>query len=89
MLFEMGYKPHEVDAVQMADFNFILTGYYRSQEREANLTRHIVWAVIQHAGMGRQEKLSPKDIWPLNMDTEDEKKMITSLKMALDLLKEF
>ena len=67
----------------------IVAGYYRKQEREANLTRSIMWAVIQHGGMGRTDKLTPRDIWPLNMDQEDEKQMITTLKMAMDLLKEF
>ncbi|ASU34420.1 hypothetical protein MuYL_2533 [Mucilaginibacter xinganensis] len=39
--------------------------------------------------MGNPDKDTPRDIWPLNMDREDEKQMISTLKMALELLKEF
>jgi hypothetical protein len=85
----MGYKPHEVDAVQMADFNFILSGYYRKQERDANIARNVMYYIKHFGGYGNADKDSPRDIWPLNMDSEDEKKMITSLKMAMELLKEF
>lgn len=48
-----------------------------------------MWYVKHFAGMGNADKDLPKDIWPLNMDQEDTKQMITTLKMALDLLKEF
>lgn len=48
-----------------------------------------MWYVKHFGGMGNADKDLPKDIWPLNMDDEDEKRMITTLGMALDLLKEF
>lgn len=48
-----------------------------------------MWYIKHFGGMGNPDKDQPKDIWPLNMDSEDEKKMITTLNMALDLLKEF
>lgn len=67
----------------------ILSGYYRSQERETNLTRNLMWMVKHYGGVGNADKDTPRDIWPLSMDTEDEKKMITTLNMALELLKEF
>lgn len=73
----------------MCDFNFILSGYYRRQEQNANVARNIMWYIKHFAGMGNVDRDLPKDIWPLNMDSEDEKKMITTLKMAEDLLKEF
>lgn len=45
---------------------------------------------IKHfGGMGNPDKDTPRDIWPLNLDNEDTKQMITSVKMALELLKEF
>lgn len=67
----------------------IIAGYYRKQERDANLARNVMWYIKHFGGMGNADKDLPKDIWPLNMDLEDEKKMITTLKMALELLKEF
>ena len=67
----------------------IIAGYYRKQERDANLARNIMWFIKHYGGMGNPDRDLPKDIWPLNMDSEDEKKMITTLKMAIELLKEF
>lgn len=40
-------------------------------------------------GIGNADKTAPRDIWPLNMDLEDSKLMITNVKMAIELLKEF
>jgi len=67
----------------------IISGYYRKQERDANLARNVMWYIKHFSGMGNPERDLPKDIWPLNMDNEDQKQMITTLKMALELLKEF
>lgn len=39
--------------------------------------------------MGNADRDLPKDIWPLEMDSEDVKRMITSIDMAIELLKEF
>jgi hypothetical protein len=40
-------------------------------------------------GMGGSEVTQPKDVWPLPMDSENEKKMITTVKQAFVMLKEF
>lgn len=67
----------------------IIAGYYRKQERDANLARNVIWYIKHFGGMGNADADTPKDLWPLNMDQEDTKQMITTLKMALDLIKEF
>lgn len=85
----MGYKPWEIDQVLYKDFNLILTGYYRKQERDANIARNIMFYIKHFGGLGNPDKDTPRDIWPLNLDTEDEKRMIINLKMAQELLKEF
>lgn len=81
--------PHQVDAVLLKDFNLIITGYYRRQDREWNQTRHLLSFIKTFGGMGGSEYTPPQDIWPLPMDTEDEVKMITSLKLAIELLNDF
>lgn len=78
-----------MDQVLYRDYNMIISGYYRKQERDANLARNVMWYIKHFGGMGNEDKDLPKDIWPLNMDNEDAKQMISTLKMALDLLKEF
>lgn len=85
----MGLKPQEVKALYLRDFNLMLTGYFRRKEIEDNRMRHIVWSVMQFGGMGNPDPISPQNIWPLSMDKEAEKRMITSLAMAAQLLKEF
>lgn len=85
----MGLKPIEVKALLYKDFNLMLGGYHKRLEQERNHIRHIVWAVMSYSGMGLESPIQPQDVWPLDMDKEDEKKMITSLKMAMELLNEF
>lgn len=85
----MGMKPHEVKALYLRDFNLMLTGYFRRKEIEDNRMRHIMWSVINFGGMGTTSPVTPDHIWPLTMDKEVEKRMITSLAMAIQLLKEF
>lgn len=67
----------------------MLTGYLAKQDREWNRTRHLMAYIQTFAGMGAKEVARPQDIWPLPMDREGEKKMITTEKQALELLKEF
>lgn len=73
----------------MRDFNFILSGYYRRLERDKEVGRNIMWFVKHYGGLGNPDKDTPQDIWSLSMDDEDTKKMITSLKMAIEMIKEF
>lgn len=48
-----------------------------------------MWYVKHFGGMGNAEKDLPKDIWRLNMDDEDVKRMVTTYDMAIELLNEF
>lgn len=54
-----------------------------------NIGRNIMWYIKVFGGMGSSEAGLPRDIWPLSLDKEDEKQMITNIKMANDLLLEF
>lgn len=85
----MGLKPSEVKTLTLKDFNLMLTGYYRRQDHEWNRTRHIMSFILNYGGMGASDHYKPQDIWPLQMDKEDEKKMITTIHQAIELLKEF
>lgn len=85
----MGLKPAEVERCTLKDFNLMLTGYQRRQEREWDRTRHIMAFILNYAGWGAKEFHHPKDIYPLGLDKENEKRKITTLKQALALLKEF
>ncbi len=68
----------------------MLTGNIKRQERDWNHTRHIMAYILNYAGMGGPETfIGPKDIWPLSIDKEDEKRMITNMLQAKELLKEF
>lgn len=48
-----------------------------------------MWFIKHFGGMGSAEKDLPSDIWPLDLDNEDKKHMITTLQMAKDLINEF
>lgn len=85
----MNLLPMQVKALTLRDFNLMLTGHYRRQEQQWNHTRHIMSYVLNYGGMGASEHYKPQDIWPLQMDKEDEKKMITTIHQAMQLLKEF
>lgn len=85
----MGLKPLEVEACTLKDFNLMLIGYQRRQEREWDRARHIMAFVANYAGFGSREVLHPKDVYPLELDRENEKRRITTLKQALSLLTEF
>lgn len=85
----MGLKPNEVKSLYLRDFNLMLTGHYKRQEQQWNHTRHIMTYVLNYGGMGLAEPFKPQDIWPLHMDKEDEKRMITTMQQAMDLLKQF
>lgn len=85
----MGLKPGEVKALYLRDFNLMLTGYFRRKEVEDNRMRHIMWSVVNFSGMGLESPITPESIWPLTMDKQTEKRMITTLAMAIQLLKEF
>lgn len=85
----MGLKPREVKALLYKEFNLMLTGYFRQQEHEWNRTRHLMQYIQVFGGMGASQVTRVQDIWPLQLDKEFEKRMITSLLMAKQLLKEF
>jgi hypothetical protein len=67
----------------------MLTGYYRKQEQEWDRTRHIMSYVVSFAGMGGGKFYKPSDVLPLALDMEGEKRMITTMHMAMLLLKDF
>lgn len=85
----MGLKPVEVEACTLRDFDLMMTGYQRRQERDWDRTRHIMSYILNFSGWGAKEFQYPKDILPLNIDKENERRKITTLKQALALLKEF
>lgn len=67
----------------------MLHGYARRKEHEWNHTRHIMAYVLNYGGLGAKETYKPQDIWPLELDKEDEKRMITTMAQAMILLKDF
>lgn len=85
----MGLRPAEVKALLFKDFWLMLSGYERRLEKEWDRTRNIIWATIKFSGMGAPDVPSARDLYPLSMDRELEKRMITNLAMARELFKEF
>lgn len=85
----MGLKPKEVKALLLRDFDLMLTGYQRRQERETNRTRHLLSFIQAFSGMGGSEYIPPEQIWPLALDEENKKRMITTFAQAKQLLKDF
>jgi len=81
--------PKDVKSLHLKDFLLIHNGYEKRQQREVNQTRNIMAYIRMFGGMGSSELVFPKDVWPLPMDKENEKKMITTMKQALAMLKEF
>lgn len=89
MLYELGYKPLEVAAVTLSQFQLIATGYQLKEEKEWNRTRHIMYSVINFAGFGAKEALPPEQIISLQCDTENQKKPIRTMYQVMQLFKEF
>lgn len=85
----MGLRPLEVEACTLRDFSLMMTGYQRREEREWDRTRHIMAFILNFSGWGAKEFQHPKDIYPLGIDRENEKRRITTLKQAWALLNEF
>lgn len=81
--------PLEIKKLTLKEFSLMLTGYLAKQDREWDRTRHIMSYIATYAGMGAKEFVSPQSIYPLPIDKEGEKRMITTEKQALELLKEF
>lgn len=73
----------------MRDFELILTGHRRRQEHDVNQTRHILSFIRAFSGMGASEYVSPAELWPLSIDLEGQKQMITTFEQAKKLFKEF
>jgi hypothetical protein len=46
-------------------------------------------AVMNAQGRIYQNPITPESIWPLNIDRRYEKKMITTMAQAMQLLKEY
>lgn len=85
----MGLKPMEVKSLLLKDFNLMLLGHERRLEHDKNMTRHIMAFQQAFGGMGASEWMGPDKIWPLQMDKDLEIRPITTLKQAMQLLKEF
>lgn len=85
----MGLKPDEVNALTLREFAQMQAGYLRREEKITNLARNLMATVINFGGLGTKTPVTAATIWPLNLDKEDQKRMITTLQQAMDLLKEF
>lgn len=85
----MGFREPEVHFIELREFDLLLTGYQRRQDRETNRTRHILSFIQAFSGMGASEFTPPDKIWPLAIDEEGKKRMITTIEQAKKLFKEF
>lgn len=64
-------------------------GYVRREEKKWQHTRELMAYTLNFSGFGARDITHSKDLVPLDLDKEQQKRMITSLSMAMDLLKEF
>lgn len=85
----MGLKPVEVRMLTLKEFDLMLTGYNRRQEREWDRTRHLLSFIQTFAGIGASQYTSPQELFPLSLDNENKKRMITTMAQAKTLYKEF
>lgn len=85
----MGIRQPEVDFIELKEFDLLLTGYIRRQERETNRTRHLLSSIEAFSGMGGGTYTPPQERWPLAIDEENKKQMIATLSQAKKLYKEF
>ena len=85
----MGLKPVEVRLLTMKEFNLMFTGYLAKEDREWNRTRHIMSYIASFSGFGAKDFIHPQSVWPLQMDNEEKKKYIKTLKQCLELINEF
>lgn len=85
----MGFEKPKIDFIELKEYEMLLTGYHRRQDRETNRTRHLLSFIQAFSGVGGSEYISPQEIWPLAIDDEGKKRMITSLEQAKKLYKEF
>ena len=85
----MGLRPWEIKKITLGEYALMYIGYHRRHEQEWNRTRHLMYAVINFGGMGTTTTVPPSQIWPLDMDSYGEQKMITTLAQAIQLLREF
>lgn len=88
LAYEMGLKPLEVESCTLREFDLLMTGYHRREEKEWNRTRHMM-SYIASCAYGAPKFIPPRDIITLEMDKEDGIRPITTLKQALSLLNEF
>lgn len=75
--------------ITLAEFDLILTGYHRRLEKEINQTRNIIAATLNIQGKILKKEVTPQGVWPLDMDRQRQKKMITTMADAMKLLKEY
>lgn len=85
----MGLKPAEVNVLTLREFAQMQAGYLRREEKITNLARNLMATVINFGGLGTKTPVTATQIWPLNLDKEGQKRMITTLQQAMELLKEF
>lgn len=88
MAYEIGLKPLEVEQCTLREFNLLLTGYQRREERELHRTR-LQMSYIASYAFGQTKFVHPRDILKLDMDKEDVVRPITTHKQAVALLNEF
>ncbi len=88
MAYEIGLKPLEVEQCTLREFNLMMTGYHRREERETNRTRMMMSYIASYA-FGQTKFIAPRDIIPLDMDKEDVLRPISTHKQAEALLNEF
>jgi hypothetical protein len=88
LAYEIGLKPLEVEQCTMREFDLLLTGFHRREEREWNRTRNQM-SYIASCAYGQTKFISPQEVIKLEMDKEDTLRPITTIKQALALLNEF
>lgn len=85
----MGLRPAEVNALTLKDFYLMHSGYKRREEKRWEHTRYLAATVLNYGGMGTKKLVQPKELIPLELDSENEIKPIATMRQALKLLKEF
>lgn len=87
--FAPGILWEQVRKITLAEWDLMLVGYHRRLEKEINQTRNIMTAILNIQGKSLKNETTPQKLWPLEMDIQHQKRMITTMAQAMKLLKEY
>lgn len=85
-MLKAGYKLAETETMTLIDVALVLEAENKKQEDNWNIARTLMATVINNAGFGSTEAMTPMEVLPLPMDEEDVIRPITTVEEAKELI---